>query len=374
MRPWLRKLLGTTLAFAVIVGLAWADDEVHRRSGGVPLRGTVIEETADEVTIQVKSTGKSEKVPVNELAKMKYDGKAGQAIFQAETSYEKGGEYQKLADAYAKAAQEEDPKGFAVRAAQFGRARSIVRLAQRDPNRTDDAIKELEEFRSKNPNSRFHYELHELLGQLHLRKGNSESASAAFAALAKAPWPDYKLKAEVYEGRVQLAAGHYDEAFLIFDVVSKSAGDSAEEKLRRQEAQLGKADCLVKQKKHAEAEKLLGEVIAATPGDESAVQATAHNLLGDVLRETGKTKEAIRSYLYVDLLYPGERDEHAKALCYLALLWDQTRPDRAADFRAKLKDAYPNSPWLKLAGLEATAESDRKTANETKTDGEPEKE
>ena len=355
------KLIVTVSALALIVGLAWAEDEVERRTSKIPLRGQITAENPNEITIQRKDTGKTETVPINELESVKYDGEVGKAVYQAYVSFEKGGEYQKAADAYAKAAQGTDARGLAKVAAKFGRVYSLVRLAQRDPARADEAIKALEEFRKENSNTRFHYPLHEMLGQLYLSQGKAQPARDAFAELAKAQWSEYKMKATVYEGRVLLAAGQYDQALAKFDELSKSQGDSSQEKLCRQEALVGKCECLVKQKKYEVAEKTLWEVIESTPGDESAVQAPASNLLGDVLRETGKPKEAILRYLYVDTLFSGERTEHAKALAYLAVLWDQVgRPDRAEESRARLRDSYPNSPWAKQL-TETTTKAESKS-------------
>ncbi len=352
-----RKLIVLVTAFAVTISLALAEDEVHRRAASIPLRGSITSETANEVTIQRKDTGKSETVSVHDVAKVKYEGGKTAADFTQAESLERGGEHQKAIDAYAKIVQENSSKEFLARAANFGRVSSLVRIAQRDSTRVDEAIKAIEDFRKQNSNSRFHYTLHELLGQLQLSKGSGDAAKSAFAELSKAPWADYKLKATNYEGRILIAASQPDEAISKFDEVIKSAGDSSEEKLRRYEAMLGKSECLLKQKKYEDTEKLLRDVVESASSDENALQAAAFNFLGDIQRETGKPKEAILSYLYVDLLYSGERNEHAKSLCYITLLWDQLgRADRAEDARSRLKKDYPSSPWIKVADSQTKVE------------------
>ena len=345
-----RKLAVIALAFGLTIGLVLAEDEVQRRVASVPLRGTITEENANEITIQRSDTKKTETVSVHDVSKVKYEGGKTAAEFTQVESLERGGEYQKAIDGYAKIVQDNSGKTFLVRAANFGRASSLVRQAQRDSTKVDDAIKALEDFRKENPNSRFHYTLHEMLGQLQLSKGNAEGAKAAFAELAKAPWPDVKLKAANYEGRILIVGNQLDAAIAKFDQVANSAGDNGEEKLRRFEALVGKAECLVKQKKFEDAVKIVRQVIDSASSDESSLHAAAFNFLGDVQRETGKPKEAILSYLYVDLLCSGDRNEHAKSLCYMALLWDQLgQPARAEDSRSRLKKDYPGSPWIKLA-------------------------
>lgn len=352
-----RQLTALALAFGITFGLVMAEDEVQRRTASVPVRGTISGENANEVTVIRKDNGKTETVPVREIAKVKYEGGKASADFIQAESLEKGLEYQKAIDAYSRIAQESAGKEFLVRAANFGKVSTLVRQAERDSGKVDEAISAIEDFRKQNPNSRFHYTLHEMLGQIELNRGNAQAAGAAFAELAKAPWPDLKLKAANYEARILVAAGQFDAAIARFDEVAKSAGDSSDEKSRRFEALLGKTECLVKQKKHQEAEKIVREVIDSASGDESGVQAAAFNFRGDVQRETGKPKDAIFSYLYVDFFYSNERVEHAKSLYYIAQLWDQLgRPDRAEDARSRLKKDYPNSPWVKTAEPPAKVE------------------
>jgi tetratricopeptide (TPR) repeat protein len=327
-----------------------AEDEVYRRSVSIPVRGAITAENENEITIQRKDTGKVENVSVHEIAKVKYEGgKAATDFAQAEI-LEKGGEYQKAINAYAKIAQDNPSKEFLVRAAGFGRVSTLARQALRDASKIDDAIQAIEEFRAQNARSRYHYALHETLGQLYLLKGDTSSASKAFAELSKAPWSDLKLKATIFNGRMLLAADQVDAALAKFDEVIGSASDSADDATRRSEAMLGKAECLAKQKKRAEAEVILRDLIKNVSQDESALRAPAHNLLGDVLRETNRPEEAICAYLYVEVYYSREREEHARALCYIALLFEQRgQNDRAEEMRSKLKRDYPSSPWVKVA-------------------------
>ena len=345
-----KKLAVIVLAFVVTFSLVLAEDEVYRKTASVPLRGTITAETSTEVTVQRKDTGKTESVSVRELSKVKYEGGKVAAEFTQAESLERGNEYQKASDAYTKLAGDNSSKQFLVRAANFGRVSTLIRQAQREGARVDEAIQAIEDFRKQFPNSRFHFLLHEKLGQLYLSQGNANAAAAAFSELASAPWPEVKLAATNYEGRILIARNQLDAAIAKFDEVAKSIGDSGEEKIRRFEALVGKGECLVKQKKFDESEKLMRQVIDECSSEETSLHAAAFNFLGDVYRETGKAKDARMAYLRVDLLYSGDRNEHAKSLCYLSLVWEQLgRADRAADSRDRLKKDYPNSPWVKVA-------------------------
>ncbi len=353
MRDLGPKLVAAGAVSTLILGLAWADDEVHRHSAKIPLRGTIQSETSKEVEIQRKDNGKKETVAVNDIAKIEYDGPVNLAMQQAQI-HERGGEFEKAVEAYSKIASDASTKQLPARAAKFGRASTLARWAERDSAKAAEAIKALEEFVKQNAESRFHYAAHEMLGQLQLSQGSAQAAGAAFAELGKAPWPDLQLKSTIYEGRILIATDKHDQAIAKFDAAIKAAGKSDVEKLRAHEAQLGKAECLIKQKKYDDAEKLLRGVIDDVSSEQGPLHAGAFNLLGDVQRENGKTKEAVLSYLYVDLLHADERSEHAKSLAYLALLWDQLgRADRAEDARDRLKKTYPTSPWVKVSDQKA---------------------
>ena len=349
-RSCLRKLSLSLVVFATTLGLTWAEDEVYRRTASVPLRGTVEAENAREITIRRKDTGKSETVSIYDLAKVKYEGgKTAADLTQAE-SLERAGEYQKAIDAFSRLAKESSGKVFLERAAQFGQISSLAKQAMRDATRGEAAIQGLEDFRKQNPDSRYHYAIHEMLGQLYRAKKDGASARAAFAELGSAPWLEFQLKAKNYEARLLLDAGELDRALEKFEEVIKSAGEAMEERIRRFDALVGQADCLVKKKKFQEAEPVLRDVIANSSSEDAAIHAAAFNLLGDVMRDTGREKESLYCYLYVDTFYGGERQEHAKALCYLSLLWAQRgRADRAEEARSRLKKDYPNSPWVQVA-------------------------
>lgn len=342
----LLSFLGAMLLLASIS--LWAD-EVDRHSSKTPLRGSITAETSKEITIKVTQAGKTEevKVSIGDVAEVKYDGAAGLAIRTA-ASMERAGQFEKAIEAYQKASAAANETGFVAQASQYGQTRTLAKIALQDSKRLDEAIKAIEEFRTKYADSRFHYPLHELLGQLHMEKGNDAAAGQAFRELATSPVTDFKLKASIWEGRLLLKAGKFAEAQAKFDEVAAAKASSPAEKLRQQEALLAKGDCLVKQKKLDEAEQMFRKVIAEASPEEAELQAATCNALGDVLREAGKPKEALLAYLEVDLLYSTQKAAHARAIYYIALLWDQVgRGDNATESREKLKRLYPDSTWVK---------------------------
>ena len=345
-----QRLSASVLVATVALGsVALRADELDRHSSKTPLRGTITAETSREITIKVTQAGKTEdvKVTMSDVADVKYEGAAGLALRTA-FSMERAGQLEKAIEAYQKAAGTANGMGFVAQAIQFGQTRTLAKLALQDSQRLDEAIKAVEDFRGRFADSRFHYPLHELLGQLQLMKGNDAAAGQAFRELATSPANDFKLKSSIWDGRLLLKAGKFAEAEAKFDEVAAAKASTPAEKLQQQEAMLAKGDCLVKQKKLDEAAQMFRKVIEGAPPDEAELQAATCNALGDVLREAGKPKEALLAYLEVDLLYSTQKAAHAKAMYYTALLWDQVgRADYATESREKLKRLYPESSWVK---------------------------
>jgi tetratricopeptide (TPR) repeat protein len=149
----------------------------------------------------------------------------------------------------------------------------------------------------------------------------------------------------VLEARVQAKAGDHDAAISALDAILAAAPKGS---AQAREATLAKAESLAATKKFAEAEAAVQEVIAESDPEDDAIQAEAHNTLGDCLRAAGRPKDALIAYLKTDVLYDGARDQHARALAQIAALWTELKQDaRASEVRARLKQLYPQSPYAK---------------------------
>jgi TolA-binding protein len=111
---------------------------------------------------------------------------------------------------------------------------------------------------------------------------------------------------------------------------------------------LGKAKCQQKQNQIDDAVATLTEVISKASESESQILAEAWVLKGDCLRAKNQPKDALWSYLHVDVLYASEPAAHAEALFRLAALWAPAgHQDRADEALARLTTKYPNSSWAK---------------------------
>lgn len=344
----LTALVTSAAAVTLTFVVAAADDEIERRSTNDVVRGQIVSESTTEIVIKSRA-GTTEKIAVNDASRVQYDGTIGLEIRTAEL-LERSTDYKSAAERFAKAAVGATGNEPAARAAAFGQARTLANLALGDAARRPEAIKSLEAFNAKYPNSRHHFASHELMGRLHMAAGNADSARAAFAELKRAPFPDFKIRAAVLEGRLLMSKGEFDSAVTLFEQIAKENAQSAEAKARQTEAVLAKAECWAQLKKFAEAEALLREVVRATDAENTEMQAAAHNTLGDVLRQVGKPKDALIAYLYVDLICPTQKMEHPRALAAIAQLSEELgQPARADLARAKLRRDYGDTAWGKQA-------------------------
>jgi tetratricopeptide (TPR) repeat protein len=169
--------------------------------------------------------------------------------------------------------------------------------------------------------------------------------------LLEAPWTDFKMEADILQAQVALASGKTEAALVPIENVLRVKPSSPGEFSRRYEALLLKATCLQKEGKFPEAIDVLTGILDEAGEDDTKTLAETCVRLGDCYQAAGRTKEAILSYLRVDILFPKEKTQHAEALYYLSRLFAQDgKLDKSADAQARLQQSYPHSPWTaKLA-------------------------
>ena len=79
------------------------------------------------------------------------------------------------------------------------------------------------------------------------------------------------------------------------------------------------------------------EALIAGTSDKDLL-SLAYNALGDCYRSNGRNKEALWPYLWVDVIYHHDRDEHRKAMEQLARLFEELGDrTRARQYRERLK-------------------------------------
>ncbi len=198
-------------------------------------------------------------------------------------------------------------------------------------------------FVQKSPTYWRHYEAVELLGELLAKTGKPAEAEKQFAALEKAASPTVRARGKIARGTLALAdaARLADAEKLFADALAEldaADANAPETNAARVLAQIGAARVLAGQKRFDDAEKTLETAIAATPRDAIATNAAIYVAQGEIRVAAGRPRDAIVSYVRVELLYPSARARRVEALKALVPLWTQTgRPDRAADARRTLE-------------------------------------
>ncbi|MBS0261438.1 MAG: tetratricopeptide repeat protein [Planctomycetes bacterium] len=347
------------LAIALLIGLGvhsvQANETINRKRDK-PVSGEVTAVSKTEVTVKVTSPkADTLKIPANEIVSIDWTGDSPD--LKVARQDENGLRLQKSLDGYVKSQGATKATNPAAKAdLEFAIARVNARMALQDPAKVDDAIKKLEDFRSKNGDHYRFYEGVYFLGQLYSAKKDAAKARQTFEQLAKAPWKESQMASRIAVGRLMLSEGKLDEAATEYDAVIAVQADGPLEVSARQEAMLGKSRIMITQKKFDDALKLLDEVITKAPADDTKVNAEAYLRQGDCLREQGNDKDALLAYLHVDVLFRAEKAMHAEALYRLSQLFEKLgQKPRAEEARELLRSEYDSSEWAKLLKAPANA-------------------
>jgi len=322
---------------------AWPIDQVYTSTNEKPLNGDISSMTATAVSLN--RTAGAIDIPANEILRIIFEGSPeGLTTAQRDMLH---GEYEKAVEALKKETAE-DKRAEVADEITFCRAYCTAQLALAGAADPVEAGKMLFAFINGSPNS-FHYlNACELLGDIFVTLGKFTDAQTYYSKLSQAPWPDYKIRAQVALGRAYLAQDNAAAADKAFNEALgiDAAGDLAE--IQRTAARVGKARCLVLTGKTEQAIGDLNEILERPKEKSPEVNAMAYNALGTALRKANRPKEAILAFLHVHLLYSVLPDLDAEAVANLEKLFTEThKPAHAHDMREILDDKYHNSRWAK---------------------------
>jgi hypothetical protein len=175
------------------------------------------------------------------------------------------------------------------------------------------------------------------LARLQEEKGDLAAAGAAYADLARVPGitSQVKLDSEILGSRMMLRAGRADEAEKKLTALDAtlSGGETA-----KPAVQVFLAQCRIARGDLADVEGKVKSALASTA--DASVLAAGHNTLGDYYLKKSQPEDAFWEYLRVDVEYADDREEEAKALYFLAQLFDKVKNDkvRSGEFLARLQD------------------------------------
>ena len=343
------KLLATLMAaglLAAAANSARAQSDAVRMMTGSPKRGTVTAMTATEVKLSVGGTETS--IPVNEMRDIRFDGEPA-ALENARNALAQRN-YNSVLTEIAKVDLASLSREFEKQEAAFLKAYALAQQAMTEGGDKQAAEAALREFTRATGGKHYRfYPAAEALGDLAVASGKFEDAVNYYGdkGLAGAPWPEYKLRANLALGRAQYLGGKFEDALASYEAVISASAASPEVNALKQLAMAGKGACLGETGKHEEGIALLQELIKVNDPQDKKLFAWANNALGICYLKANRPKDAALAFMHTDVLFFVEADAHAEALYYLAKLGDQLNKSKlASDARDNLRQRYAGSFWL----------------------------
>jgi tetratricopeptide (TPR) repeat protein len=337
--------LGITLCFVISAttygqGVA---DRVRLVRGSEA--GEVTNMTSQQLTLNKGLTGPRD-IPVNEIRSVQFDGEPAE-LSQARTNAANGA-YQNALEALAKIDVGKVDRDYIKQDVEFYKGWCAAKLALAGQGEITDAGRQLNTFVRSYPNNYHYLAARETMGDLLMAGGGYDKAEVQYAELAKAPWPDYKMRAAVAAGRSLQAQNKHAQAIQQFDAALATPGDDAAAQNERLSATLGKAVSVAETGSVDEAVGIIEKIIHDADPQQKELHARAYNALGNCYEKAGKSKEALLAFLHVDVLYNTVPEAHAEALAHLTALWKAIGQDeRARESRQTLAERYAGSRWAK---------------------------
>ncbi len=246
-----------------------------------------------------------------------------------------------------------EPHKYAARAIHYRIAMLLLKQAQIDKAPATAAVAKLQKYKDAYPNSWEINHVMPLIAQTQIDAGDYKGAEETFAEMAGMDTlpADVKLNAELMTIQVAIRGGNVVRAQNKLEALEKRAAGNPKLASR---VKMVKAEVLVGQNKLKEAVPLLQQVVKEN--NDKEVKAMAHNTLGECLYKGGQYSEAMWEFLWVDAVFNQDRQQHAKALYYLWLTFEQlNNAERAQECREMLlSPQFTGTQWqqpgMKKAG------------------------
>lgn len=336
-------LFGMTTTAASPALAQGASDRIRLTKGSEI--GEITDMTPTEVKID-KSVGGSRNIAVNEIRSIQFADEPGE-LSQARLNANNGA-FAGALTALNKIDVGDVKRDLIKQDIEFYKAFCAAKLALGGNGEIVDAGRQLNAFVRAYPKN-FHYlAASEAMGDLLMAAEKYENAQKQYAELAKAPWPDYKMRAATAAGRAFQAQDKHAEAIKQFDAALAMATDSADAQNQKLSATLSKAVSLAQTGDVDQAVGTIEKVIQDADPEEKELHARAYNALGNCYEKGNRKKDALLAFLHVDMIYSSVPDAHAEALAHLAPLWQAVgQEERAREARQTLKDRYGGSKWAR---------------------------
>lgn len=205
-----------------------------------------------------------------------------------------------------------------------------------DPAQIKPAVELFLKFMDKNPDAWQLISFPKTVVPLQIKANDLDGAEQTLAKLAKTPKlpDDLRQECNLMSIKILMEAKKYPEAEKKIRDQMKGVAD--ESQLTRMRISL--AECMDFAKKTADAKKELNEVITKTNNAEA--KALAHNALGECCLRHNEVKDALWNFLFVDVVYNQNKEEHERALKNLVAVFKQMNDEKkAAQYADALKGA-----------------------------------
>jgi tetratricopeptide (TPR) repeat protein len=341
----MKRFIGfLTLTFLICVVASQtfvsAQDKVERRDkkgNSTFITGKILEENAAGVKIKPQGLGKEEMVPSSDIVRMTYSDLPAKASLDIGkmAAAETARDFPALLKGYEaiQAQPEVKTSGPAARRYIDFRVVTLRAAVAEGDDQLKTAIKGLSDFLAANADCWEYPHVARQLARLQSDTGDYPGATKTYESLEKAPNVPTEFKQEATAALIDIAfqSERYDEGQKRIESVLKDPMASAALKARVDMYQLGldgaKGDL-------AAAVKKIEDAIAKT-GDNS-LRALGYNVLGDLYLAKKQPRDAMWSYLWVDVVYNQDRGEHLKAMTRLIKIFDETDKDKAALYKEKV--------------------------------------
>jgi TolA-binding protein len=354
---------------------AWAQkDEVYLRGEKDKDKhvGTIRQESPLGVKLETKKD-KFEEIPTEKIANIYYDKAGSFGAFKADQAVNTAkpdarpkalAEAIKAYENLLSKLDEKTPKG-ARRHFEFRHAFLIAEASQDDPGKVPLAVEKLKSFRDKYPDGWQITTCIRLLGKMQIATGDYAGAEETYRTLSKLELPDeVKNEGELMAARVRLEApdtskidaAQFSQMSTTLSALASKLGKDTRNGIR---ARISQAECLAhlgelekeEKKKNGyfdQAEKELQSIIDQTK--DKSIKAQAYNTLGYGFYLKKEYSKARWAFLWVDVVYRQDREEHAKALYYLDLVFTQlNESERAQACRETLQNELAGTEYQKRA-------------------------
>jgi tetratricopeptide (TPR) repeat protein len=333
-------------ALAVLIGavatqtFVRGQDKVERKDkkgNSAFVSGKILEESPAGLKVKGPGLGKEEVVPSNEILRVTYGdlpAAAGLEIGKLQTA-ETNRDLPTLLKGYEAVQAMPQVKSSPAPARRYidYRVASLRAFTAEGDEQLKAAIKGLADFVSANPDGWEYPHAARQLGRLQADAGDYAAATKTFEALQKANVPaEFKQEAAAALIDIAFQSEQYELGAQRVEAVAKDPQAPAALRDRVAIYRLGlegaKGDLAATVKKVEEA------IAKATdPG----LKALGYNVLGDVYYAHKQRRDAMWSYLWVDVYYNQDRAEHLKAMSRLIKIFqEEGDTDKVALYKEKL--------------------------------------